>query len=468
MDMISARTAPMPRVLWIELSSRCPFDCIFCTRASLRGPGEQLDFALYRRLISELERPQIIRLNYAGESGHYPQLAEAVSLAAATGAEVELVSALATLKPERLQAALDAGLTRLTVSLHTLDAAEFDAIYRFSSLEAMHQRLQQVLDWRRSSGRRFTLDLAFVAMQRNLPQLPAIAAFAAEHGIEVVAVHPLIGRDPLPMGPAAEHTDSGALDDNFRARLASTVDEVRSRWPQVAIQLSSFELAATGTLSAHPQAWPWPLPDNARISACDQSPFDSVHVLADGRVIACEVTEKLALGDLRQHSLRDIWHGPAYHAFRERHRSGAESACRNCVYKSAHRPQPPSIRIEGRRAPAEQLLCGWHGDDGSGVRWAGAEATLWLPRIAGHRQLRLHGMVAAAAKSAPFSVHLDGQLLHRQTEAGPLQLQLSLPASTQEQRLLQLQREGATSPHALGTGADVRELGFALILAETC
>ncbi|MCB1610929.1 MAG: radical SAM protein, partial [Xanthomonadales bacterium] len=160
MDLISARTAPMPRVLWIELSSRCPFDCIFCTRASLRGAGELLDLALYRRLIGELERPQIIRLNYAGESGHYPQLAEAVALAAATGADVELVSALASLKPGRLQAALDAGLTRLTVSLHTLDAGEFDAIYRFSSLAAMHQRLQQVLDWRRNSDRRFLLDLA--------------------------------------------------------------------------------------------------------------------------------------------------------------------------------------------------------------------------------------------------------------------------------------------------------------------
>ncbi|MEZ5468961.1 MAG: SPASM domain-containing protein [Lysobacterales bacterium] len=467
MDLISARTAPMPRVLWIELSSRCPFDCIFCTRASLRGAGELLDLALYRRLIGELERPQIIRLNYAGESGHYPQLAEAVALAAATGADVELVSALASLKPGRLQAALDAGLTRLTVSLHTLDAGEFDAIYRFSSLAAMHQRLQQVLDWRRNSDRRFLLDLAFVAMQRNLAQLPAIAAFAAEHGIEVLAVHPLIGRDPLPLGTATEHTASGTLHQEFRTRLEDAVAEVRQRWPQVAIQLSSHELSAHTTLSAHPKAWPWPMPEGAVISTCDQSPFDSVHVLADGRVIACEVTEKMALGDLRQQSLREIWNGPAYRAFRERHRSGAESACRSCVYKRVHQPQPASVRIEGRQAPAEQLLSGWHSDDGSGVRWSSAEATLWLPRVARHRRLHLHGMVAPTATPAPFSVHLDGLLVHQQTEAGPLQLRLPLPPSTQAQRVLQLRREGASSPHALGTGADLRELGFALILAET-
>ena len=58
-------------------------------------------------------------------------------------------------------------------------------------------------------------------------------------------------------------------------------------------------------------------------------------------------------------------------------------------------------------------------------------------------------------------------LLHQQTEAGSLQLRLPLPPSTQAQRVLQLRREGASSPHALGTGADLRELGFALILAET-
>ncbi|MBL8242909.1 MAG: SPASM domain-containing protein [Rhodanobacteraceae bacterium] len=466
--LLAARTLPLPRVLWIELTSRCPFDCVFCTRASLRGAGEHLDFELYQRLIGELDRPRTLRLNYAGESGHYPRLAEAVALAAATGAEVELVSALASLKPERLQAALEAGLGRLTVSLHTLDAARFAAIYRFGSLEAMHARIRQALDWRARAPWPFVLDLAFVAMERNLDELPAVAAYAAAHGIPVLAVHPLIGRDPLPLGPAAEHTADGQLDAGFSARLVQAVAAARAAAPELAIQLSSFELQPTLTLAAHPQPWPWPLPPGARIGGCDQSPFDSVHILADGRVVACEVTEKTALGDLNLASLREIWHSRAYREFRAAHLAGQAQACRTCVYKTAYRPIRPQPRIEGARPPAAQLLRGWHADDGSGARWCGSEGALLLPRPHFRRHLRLRGMLAQAPPAATFSVRVDGHTLHQQAVAGPenIDLRLPLPAAHGSEIVVEIDCPGARSPQALGAGSDVRELGFALIAAE--
>ena len=71
-------TCDLPRVLWIELTSRCPFDCIFCSRKTLRGAGRHMDFGLCRRILDQLRNPEVIRLNYSGESIHYPRLAEAI------------------------------------------------------------------------------------------------------------------------------------------------------------------------------------------------------------------------------------------------------------------------------------------------------------------------------------------------------------------------------------------------------
>lgn len=461
---LAARTAPMPRVLWIELTSRCPFDCVFCTRASLRGAGVHLEFALYERIIGELDRPAIIRLNYAGESGHYPQLAQAVALAAATGATVELVSALASLKPERLKAALEAGLSRLTVSLHTLDAARFDAIYRFSSLESMHARFAQVLDWRARSPRPFVLDLAFVAMRRNLDELPALAAFAARHAIPVLSVHPLIGRDPLPLGRADEHDARGQLGADFRAELGAALAAARAAAPQVDIQLSSHELQAPALLSAQAQAWPWPLPEGAAIAGCDQDPFESVHILADGRVVACEVTERVALGDLREQSLRAIWQGERYRDFRAAHVRGSAPACRECVYKRACRPAPAQARVDAG-APAQQWLRGWHADEGSGLRWGAADAAIGL-RGSGERRLRLRGVFAPATSDARFEVHVDGELLHAQPARGGLEGEFALARPAAADCLVELRCPQAMSPQALGAGGDVRELGFGLIEAQ--
>lgn len=460
----------MPRVLWIELTSRCPFDCIFCSRKSLRGAGEHLDFALYQRLIGELQRPQIIRLNYAGESGHYPHLAAAVALAAATGAQVELVSALASLKPERLHALLEAGLSRLTVSLHTLDAQRFEDIYRFGTLAAMHERLAQVLAWRAQSTRPFQLDLAFVAMHNNLDELPAIAAYAQQCGIDVLAVHPLIGRDPLPMATDAEHTQDGALRLEFRLQLQGALAAARRAAPAVAIQLSSQELDPPTELGAHPQAWPQTLPAGARIAGCDQSPFDSVHVLADGRVVACEVTEKITLGDLRLQSLQQIWQGAAYQAFRERHWNGLESACRHCIYKSAYQEQAPQSQLSGRAPSAQQLLRGWHEADGSGARWSAASAALWLARAPEHRSLHLEGVLAEpwTRGQASFQVRVDGVLAHQNAimRNGGIRLDLPLRSPPAERVYVEVECDQATSPFLLGLSNDVRELGFALVAAE--
>lgn len=468
--LISLKTLPMPRSLWIELTSRCPFDCVFCTRASLRGAGNHMDFALFRRLIAELDAPQIIRLNYAGESGHYPQLAEATALAASTGAQVELVSALASLRPKRLQALLDAGLSRLTVSLHTLDSAQFSDIYRFGSLATMLERLDQVLAWRAGTTRPFGLDLAFVAMQQNLSMLPKIAAFAAERGITVLAVHPLIARDPLPMGQGQEHNGDGALSPDFAHALAHAVQQARAASPEVLIQLSSHELAPAAALQQHPQPWPWPLPRDGRLAGCDQSPFDSVHVLADGHVVVCEVLEKISLGNLAKSSLRSIWQGERYQAFRARHWHGRESACQSCVYKTAYRQGPPRIRLSATNLPAAQLLHGWYSDDGHGLRWSASEAALWLPASQWRRRLHLRGVLAEGMPTTSLSLRVNDVLMHFHQQAGGIELRLALPKPVQiegrDGYVLRLHAEHAASPLMLGQSEDGRTLGFGLISAE--
>jgi MoaA/NifB/PqqE/SkfB family radical SAM enzyme len=462
MDMseIDWRTAPNPQVLWIELTSRCPFDCVFCTRKSLRGAGEHLAFAVLERLLAALDRPRIIRLNYAGESGHYPRLADAVALAKATGASIELVSALASLKPERLRAALTAGLDRLTVSLHTRDPDRYAQLYRFASLAALDQRLDEVIAWRDQTPG-FVLDLAFVAMPENLGDLIDVARAAAARGIGVLALHPLIARDPLPLGPSAAHLE-GRLTAPFIAALRTTLAHVRAAVPTVSIEVSSHELDPPCTaLADGAQPWPWPLPDDVEIEGCDQSPFDTIHVLADGRVVACEVTEKHALGNLHTHALTDIWRGAAYRAFRSAHRRGHAPACRECVYKRVQRARPAQSWLRPADGAAQQWLSGWHPAEGA-LRWGQAHARFWLVRTPAQRVLTLRGVLA---EPASLVVDIDGMVVWSGRLTSPVALTLPLPVSSASRTQISVRCATARSPAAAGRGADLRELGFGLIEA---
>ena len=52
---VEVLTSPVPRILWMELSSKCPFDCIFCSRKTLHGNGEFMEMSLYRQLLRSLQ-----------------------------------------------------------------------------------------------------------------------------------------------------------------------------------------------------------------------------------------------------------------------------------------------------------------------------------------------------------------------------------------------------------------------------
>src|SRR5580692_8785448 len=111
LEFLPART---PRTLWVELTSKCPFDCIFCSRQMRRGAGEHLQLAVYNSLIEALVDPRKLLLNYSGESTVYPDLITAIQRARSTGASVELVSVMATAPESMLGPLSQSGLNRLT------------------------------------------------------------------------------------------------------------------------------------------------------------------------------------------------------------------------------------------------------------------------------------------------------------------------------------------------------------------
>jgi radical SAM protein with 4Fe4S-binding SPASM domain len=464
-ELARLRTAPMPRVLWIELSSKCPYDCLFCTRRSLRGNGNHMDLTMYRRILAELLAPRIIRLNYAGESLHHPGIVEAVALAAATGASTELVSVPAAVVPERLEALIDAGLDRLTVSLHTLDPAQWREIYGFSEISALRERLDRIVARREQRARSFVLDFAFVAMRRNLDQLPGIAELAARYAAPVLAIHPLIERDPLPLGKASERTGDGQLEADFAERLRVQIESVRSRHPGLVVEVSTPELCASDALGPDPRRWPGESPAGARLHDCDQSPFDSVHILSDGRVVSCEQREKIVMGDLRQRSLGDIWHSEPYVDFRAAFLAAADAHCRSCPYKTAHLPLPLPQAVTGTALPADVALSGWHEPEpGARIRWSQRLSRLRLARGRA-RRLRVRGLLPPGPGGRNRLVvregdRIIGEYVHSSRSTRPFDLRCTLPA--EGSGVFEFEVDAAWVPQRAGVSADTRELGFAL------
>jgi len=471
MILSDAVTTPTPRILWIELTSKCPFDCVFCTRRLRFGAGRHLDFEILERVIGELDHPDFIGLNYSGESIYYPRILDAIRLAASTGALTELVTAFSTISPKILQGLVEEGLDRLAVSLHTLVPQQYEKIYRYGSLDALKQRIHELLDLKARLGvQKPRLDFCFVAMSENLDQLLPVVKYAQSVGVAEVSVHPIIGRHAVPYDFTRE-LKGISLRDEFKNDLRETVAIVKMAYPHFAVNVLNPDIDLNPKLTHTPGYYSPLLPEGARIHTCDQSPFESAHILAGGDVVVCEVLDEISLGNLHERPLREIWHSDAYREFRRKYAAGQSPQCRTCVWKQAYWPEPESSSIKVSEGMSPQLLRGWHLHERRAPLWGRRQALAMLANPSRKRRLRIVGTLPHAAGGNSVVVTCNrnriAEIVNSAASFKSFDKVFKLPEPW-ESLYVELTVKATHRPSLYSSSVDSRDLGIGLHQIEVC
>ncbi len=492
-------TEAVPRLLWIELTSTCPFHCVFCSRELRHGHGGHMEWRLFQTLMEQLDAPEILRLNYSGESIHYPHLIEAIRLAKATGAWVELVSAFSSISSDTIRGLVDSGLDRLSLSLHTLDPAQYSALYGFSSLDRFLNGFHELKSYQeetqgnalRSSQsiknapihgelrpgalekdlkKRKTphIDLAFVALRENLPQLSAIAEFASQNQISEIFVHPVLWREAAP-SPFPLEIHNGHLTGKFKSDLIRMVDEAKRHHPEVDIKICNPEIMDHAA-PFHGNKYDSPSSDFRREGwTCEQNPWETAHVLANGDLVACEVNDKNSLGNLREQSLKEIWHGEGYREFRRRFQRGEIEECGRCPWRTPY-DQPESKFVLGAAGDSSLLLLkGWHLPGEENLIWSKKVGLALLKKRTGCRKLRIQGVLPHKPVWPSNRLWVEcngvklGEVENRQGTMRNFKCELTLPSSPEDWLYLTFQVDQIYCPSRFGDSLDQRGLGFGLI-----
>lgn len=464
-------TAPAPKVLWIELTSKCPFDCIFCTRKVRFGAGRHLDFEIYKQLIADLDAPDFIGLNYSGESIYYPRLLEAIRLARSSGAFTELVTAFSTISEPLLRGIVESGLDRLAISLHTMDPEQYLKIYRFGSLDLLKKRVDDFFRLKAALGvQKPRLDLCFVAMDENLDQLPRVADYARQVGVPEMFVHPIIGRHLIPQDFSTELA-ANKLRDGFKTKLRSTIAAVHETHPDLPVTVLNSDIEVNPRILKTPQYYAPTLPVGARIHSCDQSPFESVHILAGGNVVVCEVHDEVSLGNLHEQPLREIWLGERYREFRRKYVSVPPPECQTCVWKIAYEPDQWTSKIIVKDGLTPQLVRGWFAHEGTNTIWSKRQALLALRRQGPNGRVRLKGVLPAGQTSEGNTLAITsnrtpiGEIVNRSDALMPFDSTFAF-STPSGQIYLDFAVSQLFRPALLGLSNDARDLGFGLQSAE--
>jgi GT2 family glycosyltransferase/MoaA/NifB/PqqE/SkfB family radical SAM enzyme len=400
-----------------------------------------MDPAMVSGVLRELGTPEIIRLNYSGESTIYPHLREAIRESVATGATVELVTALGGAPIEAIRAFVDEGLHRLSVSIHTLNDEQYGELYRYSSLDAVRERLRFLREYKETNKARWPeVDLAFVAMASNLAQLRPLAGYARSLGIAHISVHPVIRRSEQVIRFPAEIADNEALSEDFEAALRAEVRLAAEEFPGIAV---ARPIAGLSRL-------------HAGISTCEQNPWDTIHILANGDVVTCEVRDREVMGNLRAQTLPEIWQGDLYETFREEYLAGKVRACRRCVWRRTIDPQG--------QEPA--WIRGWHPlTHGDHARWAESDAVVSVSIPPGTASVMISGSLPPGAGELAMTVNNKPAVRLRQPSAHTREFACKIgiqPPRDRQRAVIGFSAAGRYRPAAFSESADTRSLGFAL------
>jgi MoaA/NifB/PqqE/SkfB family radical SAM enzyme len=170
--------------LYVEPTNRCNLDCRACMRQGWEEALGFMEFELFKEImdgLSFLPEPPVIFFGGFGEPLNHPRIADLVASAKQNGAKVELISNGIQLDDEMSDRLVAAGLDRLWVSIDGASPQSYADVRlgdHLAQIIANLERLREIR--RRHPDKKPELGISFVAMKRNISDMPAVLDLAQE------------------------------------------------------------------------------------------------------------------------------------------------------------------------------------------------------------------------------------------------------------------------------------------------
>ncbi len=328
--------------LYIEPTNWCNLACRTCMRNVWDEPAGMMTEAVFARTLEGLRAfspPPTVFLGGFGEPLFHPKIVEMVAQAKALGAPVELITNGTLLNARLARDLIAAGLDVLWVSLDGATPASYADVRLGAELPKVVENIKQFRDARRPSPRPTPeIGIAFVAMKRNVAELPALVRLGRTLGASRFLI-----TNVLP------HTQA-LRDEALYQNALSNILYLRSIWVPH-LSLPKMNLDDTMHESLHQV-----MQGTVNISwvganlggANDRCPFieQGAGVVGwDGGLSPClpllhsytsflndrqRFSRRWVIGNVQDRDLSALWNAPEHLAFRERVQDFHFAPCTFC------------------------------------------------------------------------------------------------------------------------------------------
>ncbi|HLH87595.1 MAG TPA: radical SAM protein [Xanthobacteraceae bacterium] len=316
-----------PVCLYLETTNRCNLLCTTCPRTyeELEPPAD-MSWELFVSIVDQVPGLARAVLHGVGEPMLVKDLPRMVRYLKDRGVYV-LFNTNGTVLTERNGRALIAAeLDELRVSLDAATAESYRAVRGKSYFNRILKNVRRFRDLQEREGHSTPRVSAWLTgLRETVEELPAFVRVAAEAGIREVYLQRLVFFDEQAIGLA---TPDQALFERMSREEAHYLEEAQALARSLGMTFSASGAASEPGMS---------LKKGEDWSLC-RRPWSLMYFTANGRALPCCIApfsqrgyEHYTLGDATQQTLREIWNGPAYQAFRAALLSDRPpKACANC------------------------------------------------------------------------------------------------------------------------------------------
>ncbi len=331
-SLISGQDIDRLAKLYIEPTNRCNLDCRTCMRQGWEEGLGFMEFGLFEKIISGLrsfETPPGIFFGGYGEPLSHPRIGEMVAMAKSVAGEVELISNGILLDEEMTDRLVAAGLDRLWVSIDGASPASYADVRLGDHLPEIIANLER-LNARRNKPE---LGISFVAMRRNIADLPAVLDLARR-----------LGASRFSLSNIEPYTADMEKEVLYGRVLFEPLPEGGCIMPRFDLPVSGGNMLEK-TVALFPTALSFAPLDPGCEGLCPFRQRRSASVRWDGRVGPClpllhghtvflnghsRTWPEFTFASLVEHSFGEIWNFRAYKDFRRQLDEFSFAPCTTC------------------------------------------------------------------------------------------------------------------------------------------
>jgi MoaA/NifB/PqqE/SkfB family radical SAM enzyme len=317
-----------PVCLYLEVTNRCNLLCSTCPRTfdDLEPPAD-MSWELFTAIVDQVPRIERVVLHGVGEPMLVDDLPRMIGYLKARGTYVLFNTNGTVLTAKNGRALIDAGLDELRVSLDAAERESFRAVRGRDYFDRIVRNVRAFVAMQAKMGAALPrVSLWLTGLKETIEQLEAFVELADRVGVREVYLQRLVYFSD---GQGLAAPDQALFEHLTQAETAR-ISAAEARARELGIVFNASGATEPGTSLAKQTAKrPW--------SIC-RRPWTLMYFTAHGRALPCCIApfalrgyENFTLGDATQETLRAIWNGERYRAFRRRLLSDdPPPTCTNC------------------------------------------------------------------------------------------------------------------------------------------